>query len=117
MTFGYTSSSSAAVDAERVVLTENARGHERQHRTGLRAGHPPGEEAARLVAVVPAPSAPPVITRMDPLAARIHSGRSTIRASGTGPSVISPVTSRTGGSAARDAVASSSMVWDCGCSR
>ncbi len=56
-------------------------------------------------------SVPPVITRIESEAARIHSPRSTMRASGTGASLPSRVTSRTGLSAARAAADSSSMVW------
>ena len=56
-------------------------------------------------------SVPPVITRIDSAAALIQPGRSTIRASGTAPSVCRPVTSRTGGSAALAAVARFSITW------
>ena len=49
-------------------------------RAGLRARDAAGDEA-RLVAVSRV-SDPPVITRMDCVAARIHSTRSTMRASG-----------------------------------
>lgn len=63
--------------------------------------------------------APLVITRIDSAAAPIHSGRSTMRAAGTSlsskplskPSVTSPVTSRTGGSAFAAALVSSSIAW------
>ena len=46
--------------------------------------------------------APPVIARMESDAARIHSSLLTTRASATGPSQSSPVTSRTGSSATRE---------------
>jgi hypothetical protein len=56
-------------------------------------------------------SVPFVITRIDSAAARTHSGRSTMRASGTTPLVTKPVTSRTGGSALAAELASSSITW------
>ncbi len=55
------------------------------------------------------PSPPPVITRIDRDAAWIHSGRSTMRASGIPPPSVSPVTSRTGSSDARAESASWSI--------
>ena len=92
----------AAVGGERVVLAENARGHERQHGTGLRAGDPAGESPApRCPARRFRPSSP-ASTRPPPESTR--AGRR-CGPSGIGPSVCRPVTSRTGGSAARDAAA------------
>ncbi len=82
---------------ERVVLPEDARRDERQHRSGLRAGDAAAEEATRLDR-----RSPPVITRIDSVAARTHSPRSMMRASATSAPSLSPVTSRTGSSALRD---------------
>ena len=65
--------------------------------------------AIRPVTTLPGLSVPPVITRMESDAARIHSLRSTTRAGGTGASLPSPVTSRTGASEASAAAARSSM--------
>ena len=48
------------------------------------------------------PSSPPVITRIDSVAARTHSARSMMRASVTAAPSLSPVTSRTGSSALRE---------------
>ena len=65
--------------------------------------------ATRPVTTLLGLSVPPVITRIESEAARIQPWRSTIRASGTAASVARPVTSRTGASAARAAMASSSI--------